>query len=159
MVITKQCLIVIIKLSMVPVVVSTFCFPDNTSTYIYPYANIRCRFFSTIISASCTDASCVHTKLQYSLADAVAVILCLIIAKIHFTHDSEFTYTGLAAHHSHIMVPIYWLSVFWCLARPQCKRTTVDPHGFLIKSASIKWGYGALCTCGQWLQIFYWVYF
>ena len=90
--ITNQCLIVIIKLSMVHVVGSTFYLPDNTSTYIYPYSNIRCRFFSTAIPASCTDASCVHTKLQCSLTDAVAVILCLIIAKLHFTHDSEFTH-------------------------------------------------------------------
>ena len=112
--ITKRCLIVVIKLSMVPVVVSTFYLPGNTSTYIYPYANIICCFFSTIISASCTEASCVRTKLPYSLTDTVAVILCLIIAKIHFTHDSEFTHlcrsgSSPLAHHGANLLTIIFL--------------------------------------------------
>lgn len=82
--ITKQCLTVAIKLSTVLTMVPSVYLPDHTSIRILAI-DITSSVFN-VFSASCTE---VYTKLQYSLTNIVVLIICYIVAKIHFAHYSE----------------------------------------------------------------------
>ena len=98
--ITKQCLTVAIKLSTVLTMVPSVYLPDHISIRILAL-DITSSVFN-VFSASCTE---VYTKLQYSLTNIVVLIICYIVAKIHFHIIlNTSTCVGFAAHHLRITV-------------------------------------------------------